>query len=118
MRQFISILFLALLLVGCATIPNDFHQVWMESTPPPAGLAAPVGFKITPLEAYKKLANWDASYADTHMHIWHIYAYSRFYYFLDVLWEPDSSERFAYIRGVQIEGQQGLIVLKDAHHYY
>jgi|SRR6185369_9029708 len=118
MRSFISITFLALSLVGCATVPNGFHQVWMESTPPRANLAAPAGFKITPLEAYKNLAKWDVSYADTSKHIWHIYADSRCYYFLDILSEPESSKISAYIHGVQIEGQQGLIILKDAHHYY
>jgi len=117
MRPLFSISFLCLLLIGCAT-PRDFRAIWKQSTPPPADLPALPGFKIAPLEAYHKLRLWDASYSDTHKHTWHIYADSHSYYFLDVLSEPESSDRCAYTHGVQIEGQQGLIILKRLPRRY
>ena len=118
MRTFIFTALACLLFAGCATVPSEFHQVWLESAPPPPDLAAPVGFKITPLEAYKKLAKVEGDYANTNEHIWHIYADSHSYYFLDIRSAADMSDRSAYLHGVQIEGQQGLIVIKDAHNYY
>jgi|ERR1017187_2752721 hypothetical protein len=118
MRTFIFTALACLLFVGCTTVPSGFHQVWIQSAPPPADLVAPVGFKITPLEAYQKLAKLDSDYAKTDKHVWHIYADSRAYYFLDIDSIADASERSAYVYGFQIEGQQGLIVIKDAHHYY
>src|SRR4051812_28197901 len=111
MRAAIFIVCVCGVLIGCAMVPTGFHAIWLQSTPPPSDLSVPVGFKITALEAYTNLYRVDHSYADTNRHAWHIYADDRSYYFIDAVSNADVSLRRAYVTGVQIEGQQGLVFL-------
>jgi hypothetical protein len=117
MRSVIYTLLLSLILVGCAT-PTDFHPVWMERTPPSVNTVTPVGFKTTPFEAYQRLHYYDNTYADSSKHIWHIYADTNFYYFVDIVSHPDPSSRFAFVHGIKIDGHTDLLISDDKHNYY
>lgn len=105
MRVLISISAFCLIMVGCATKPHDFRAVWTGRTAPPADLAAPAGFMVSPAQAYA--AVWDARVLSL-KHDWNLYADSRYYYVHDAFF--GESARRAFIQGVRIDGQTGKIV--------
>ena len=118
MRAAIVIVCVCGAMIGCAMVPRGFHALWMQSSPPPRDLAGPVHFKITPFEAYTNLYRADHSYADTSRHSWRVYVDDRSYYFFDAVSNSDVSLRRVYVDSIQIEGQQGLIFLKQKHRPY
>ena len=105
MRTLLSIVTLCLVVAGCTTLPSDVRAVWTEKTPPPADLAAPAGFGITPAKAYSVVFD---SRALSLKHIWYVYADSRYYYVHDTF--LGDSPRRAFAQGVRIDGQTGEIV--------
>jgi hypothetical protein len=105
MRTLLSILMLCMVAAGCTTVPRDLHAVWTETTPPPADLAAPGGFAITPSKAYSVVFD---SRALSLKHVWQIYADSHYYYVHDTFL-GDSRHR-AFAQGVRIDGQTGEVV--------
>ncbi len=105
MRTLLLVAALCFLIAGRATAPRDLRAVWMEKTAPPADLAAPTGFVVTPSKAYSVVLD---SRALSMKHVWHVYADSRYYYVHDTFL-GDSPSR-AYAQGVGIDGQTGEIV--------
>jgi hypothetical protein len=107
MRAILSILTLCLFLFGCATTPQEVRSVWAQPAPPPANMPAPVGFTVTPTEAFSIALH---SGIISPMHFYHIYADSGHYYVLDIF-HGDSGRR-AYGQGVRINGQTGAIEMR------
>jgi hypothetical protein len=105
MRTLLSIAMLCLVVVGCTTVPRDLQAVWTEKAPPPADIAAPAGFAITPSKAYSVVFD---SRALSLKHVWHVYADSRYYYVHDAF--LGDSPRRAFAQGVRVDGQTGEIV--------
>jgi hypothetical protein len=105
MRALLSISFLCLALVGCATTSRDVHAVWAQPTLPPADLSPPSGFTITPAQAVSVALE---SGALSLKHVWHVYSDSGYYYVHDTF--LGDSPRRAYAQGVRIDGRTGEIV--------
>jgi len=105
MRTLISLSALCLMLLGCATTPQDVQVVWAERTPPPPDLPPPAGFTVSPLQAYSTVSD---SRALTLKHVWHLYADSRYYYVHDTF--LGDSPRRAFAQGVRLDGRSGEIV--------
>jgi len=96
--------FLCLLLMGCSSIPREFHVVWSKPLAPPADLATPAGFSVTPAQAYSQvLATKNLSLK----HIWHVYADADYYYVYDTF--QGTGQRRAYNQGIKVDGKNGVI---------
>ena len=104
MRSVLAVLFFCVALVGCAVAPGGIRPVWTASSPPPASLAAPAGFSITPARALGVargsglLSSRNESY---------IYADSEYYYVQDTFFGKAPYQ--ALIHGVRVDGKTGKI---------
>lgn len=105
MRTLLSIPILCLVLLGCATTPQEVRAIWAKPTSPPSDLPAPVGFTVTPAQAFEIARE---SKMISLKHVWHVYADSAYYYVHDTFL-GDSPHR-AYAQGVRIDGRTGEIV--------
>jgi len=104
MRTLISILMLCLALASCAVAPGGIRPLWTESTPPPANLAAPAGFTVTPAQAMRRAA---ASGLITRKYPWHLYADSTYYYVHDT--SLGEAPYQAFIHGIKVDGRTGRV---------
>lgn len=98
-------LLFGLVLVGCVTMPRQFQAVWTQPGSPPAELAAPVGFTISPAQAHNIVR--EARILSL-KHQWSIYADSRNYYVHDTF--LGDSPREAFRHGARIDGKTGAIL--------
>lgn len=98
-------LLISLLLIGCATMPPQFQAVWTQPGSPPAELATPAGFSISPAEAHNIVRE---SRLLSLKHHWSIYADSQNYYVHDTF--LGNSPREAFRHGVQVDGRTGAIL--------
>jgi hypothetical protein len=98
-------LLFGLVLVGCATMPQQFQAVWTQPGSPPAELAAPVGFTISPAQAHNIVR--EARILSL-KHQWSIYADSQNYCVHDTF--LGDSPREAFRHGVRVDGKTGVIL--------
>jgi hypothetical protein len=98
-------LLFGLALVGCATLPPQFQAVWTQPGSPPAELAAPAGFTISPAQAHNIVR--EAQILSLKHH-WSIYADSQNYYVHDTF--LGDSPREAFRHGVRVDGKTGAIL--------
>ena len=94
-----------LLLAGCAGKHQHVRPLWTKDAVPPADLAAPAGFTVTPAQA---LATVRDSGTLSLKHYWYVYADSRYYYIDDAF--LGSNARTAYHRGRRVDGQTSEFV--------
>jgi hypothetical protein len=105
MRARLFCLLFGLALVGCATMPPQFQAVWTQPGSPPAELAAPTGFIISPAQAHDAVR---AARILSQKHQWSIYADAQNYYVHDTF--LGNSPREAFRHGVRVDGKTGAIL--------
>ena len=111
MHKIILLLLLCIGIFSCGTTPSDFRPVWIHpGTPPdqpPKHLPSPIGFGITPSQAYR--IAWNSRRLSL-KHQWSLYADSNYYYVHDTFL-GDSTNR-AFRQGLRINGRSGDIELR------
>ncbi len=107
MRSILTLVFFCVALVGCAVAPGGIRPVWTESSPPPAGLAAPAGFTITPARALGVARG--SGLLSSHQEC-HIYADSQYYYVLDTFFGKAPYQ--AVVHGIRVNGKTGKIAAR------
>jgi hypothetical protein len=96
------------MLTGCvisplASLTDRTRQIWGEYGPPPATLAAPKGFKVTPAEAYMIVAGKERQKFGLY-----IYADRTHYYLAPHVPLQIPTSGYARMYGVQVDGTTGV----------
>ena len=105
----LAALLVALGLAGCQ--PSKMNLVWDQPAPPASEVKAPVGFAVSPSQAYEavRMKPWTLSLK----HTWHIYADDKNYYVIDSF--LGSSPGRALKAGIVVDGQTGAIIERTAN---
>ncbi|HEY1084401.1 MAG TPA: hypothetical protein VGE29_19190 [Prosthecobacter sp.] len=100
-----SALILTVAVTGCIGPREQLQPVWLGEREPPASLAAPAGFAVSPAQAFETVRQ---SRIISLKHVWHVYADSRCYYVHDAF--LGTSAGHAKNQGVRVDGQTGQIL--------
>ena len=84
---------------------NMLIEVWKTAGWPPAEMAAPEGFRVTPREAYRVVAE---SHRLSLKHKWVCFRDRNYYYIADAFGE-DGRAKTAAKQGVRVNGMSGAI---------
>ena len=106
MRSIPCLVMLCLAPAACTVAPGGIRKVWDGSTPP-ANLAAPSGFTVTPAQAARVARGSNAISLKSK---WTIYADSKYYYFHDAFFGDEPYR--AYVNGLRVDGRTGRVVLR------
>ncbi len=108
--RILASLTLSLGATSCAVSTNGKPQamlieVWKSASWPPAQMPAPEGFKVTPREAYRAVAD---SQKLSVKHKWSCYRDGSHYYIADTFGEL-APTRTAALHGIKVNGVSGAI---------
>jgi hypothetical protein len=107
MVRYVSIVAALAMLSGCGTRPvtsmtDGTRKVWDQWGPPPATLAAPSGFRVTPTEAYQIVTRGEEL-----RFALYIFADRTHYYFAPHAALRITTSGYARMYGLQVDGMTG-----------